>query len=156
MRRSAQAPGTFKPWDALARECRGDLERELSHEHCPSSPAKTVRAAMGCSVRFVGNPIRTKERQIEGLTGQRCAARGKGQRKTRRVESAGSTSAFSGVSLYPPHRCFPSNGLAVLGSLIPSCRLGRLRLFLDWACRQLQYGSPLPRSEVSDKNDCTV
>ncbi len=63
---------------------------------------------------------------------------------------------FSGVSLYPPHRCFPSNGLAVLGSLIPSCRLGRLRLFLDWACRQLQYGSPLPRSEVSDKNDCTV
>jgi hypothetical protein len=60
------------------------------------------------------------------------------------------------VSLYPLHRCFPSNGLAVLGSLIPSCRLGRLRLFLDWACRQLQYGSPLPRSEVSDKNDCTV
>src|SRR6266446_8895455 len=78
------------------------------------------------------------------------------QRKTRRVETAGSNSAFSGVSLYPPHRCFPSNGLAVLGSLIPSCRLGRLRLFLDWACRQLQYGSPLPRSEVSDKNDCTV
>jgi hypothetical protein len=111
---------------------------------------------MGCSVRFAGNPIRTKERRIEGLTGQRCAARGKSQRKTRRVESAGSKSAFSGVSLYPPHRCFPSNGLAVLGSLIPSCRLGRLRLFLNWACRQLQYGSPLPRSEVSDKNDCTV
>jgi hypothetical protein len=110
---------------------------------------------MGCSVRFGGNPIRTKERRTERLTGQRWAARGKGQRKTRRVESAGSKSAFSGVSLYPPHRCFPSNGLAVLGSLIP-CRLGRLRLFFDWACRQLQYGSPLPRSEVSDKNDCTV
>jgi hypothetical protein len=74
------------------------------------SPSKTVQAAMGCSVRFAGNPIRTKERRIERLTGQRCAARGKGQRKTRRVESAGSTSAFSGVSLYPPHRCFPSNG----------------------------------------------
>jgi hypothetical protein len=43
-----------------------------------------------------------------------------------------------------------------VGGLIPSCRLGRLRLFLDWACRQLQYGSPLPGSEVSDKNDCTV
>jgi hypothetical protein len=68
----------------------------------------------------------------------------------------GSKSVFSGVSLYPPHRCFPSNGLAVLDSLIPGCRLGRLRLFLDWACRQLQDGSPLPRSEVSDKNDCTV
>jgi len=27
--------------------------------------------------------------------------------------SAGSKSAFSGVSLYPPHRCFPSNGLAM-------------------------------------------
>jgi hypothetical protein len=111
---------------------------------------------MGCSVRFAGNPVRTKERRIERLTGQRWAARDKSQRKTRRVESAGSKSAFSGVSLYPLHRCFPSNGLAVLGSLIPSCRLGRLRLFRDWACRQLQYGSPLPRSEVSYKNDCTV
>jgi len=128
----------------------------FSHEHNPSSPSKTVRAAMGCSVRFAGDPIRTKERRIEGLAGQRRAARGKSPRKTRRAETAGSKSAFSGVSLYPPHRCFPSNGLAVLGSLIPSCRLGRLRLFLDWACRQLQYGSPLPRSEVSDKNDCTV
>jgi hypothetical protein len=128
----------------------------FSHEYYSSSHSKTVRAAMGCSVRFAGSPIRSKERRIEGLTGQRCAARGKSQGKTRRVESAGSKSAFSGVSLCLPHRCFPSNGLAVLGSLIPSCRLGRLRLFLDWACRQLQYGSPLPRSEVSDKNDCTV
>ena len=101
-------------------------------------------------------PSRTKERRIEGLTDQRCAARGKSQRKTRLVESAGSKSAFSGVSLYSLHRCFPSNGLAVLGSLIPSSRLGRRRLFLNWVCRQLQYGSPLPRSEVSDKNDCTV
>ena len=111
---------------------------------------------MGCSVRFAGDPIRTKERRIEGLTGQRCAARGKSQRKTRRVESAGSKSAFSGVSLYPLNRYFPSNGVAVLGSLIPSCRLGRLRLSRNWTCRQLQYGSPLPHSEVSDKNDCTV
>src|SRR5258708_31256518 len=111
---------------------------------------------MGCSVRFAGNPIRTKERRIERLTGQRCAACGKSQRKTRRLNPAGSKSAFSGVSLYPPHRCFPSNGLAVLGSLIPSCRLGRLRLFLDWACTQLQYGSPLPRSEVNDTIDFAV
>jgi hypothetical protein len=43
-----------------------------------------------------------------------------------------------------------------VGGLIPSCRLGRPRLFLDRACRQLQHGSPLPRSEVSDKDDCTV
>jgi hypothetical protein len=43
-----------------------------------------------------------------------------------------------------------------VGGLIPSRRLGRLRPFLDWARRQLQYRSPLPRSEVSDKNDCTV
>src|SRR5882724_5451307 len=43
-----------------------------------------------------------------------------------------------------------------VSGLIPSCRLGRLRPFLDWARRQLQYRSPLPRSEVSDKNDCTV
>src|SRR5258707_5519740 len=43
-----------------------------------------------------------------------------------------------------------------VSGLIPSCRLVRLRPFLDWARRQLQYRSPLPRSEVSDKNDCTV
>jgi hypothetical protein len=42
-----------------------------------------------------------------------------------------------------------------VSGLIPSCRLG-LRPFLDWARRQLQYRSPLPRSEVGDKNDCTV
>ena len=156
MSRSARPQGPLSPGTRWLVNGGAIRNGSFSHEHYSSSPSKTVRAAMGCSVRFAGNPIRTKERRIEGLTGQRCAARGKGQRKTRRVESAGSTSAFSGVSLYPPHRCFPSNGLAVLGSLIPSCRLGRLRLFLDWACRQLQYGSPLPRSEVSDKNDCTV
>jgi hypothetical protein len=32
---------------------------------------------MGCSVRFAGDPIRTKERRIEGLA------------KTRRAETAG-------------------------------------------------------------------
>jgi hypothetical protein len=37
-----------------------------------------------------------------------------------------------------------------------SRRLGRLRLFHDWACRQLQYRSPLPRSEVSNENDGAV
>jgi len=61
----------------------------FSHEHNPSSPSKTVRAAMGCSVRFAGDPIRTKERRIEGLAGQRRAARGKSPRKTRRAETAG-------------------------------------------------------------------
>ena len=43
-----------------------------------------------------------------------------------------------------------------VSGLIPNCRLGRLRPFLDWARRQLQYRSPLPRGDVSDKNDCTV
>ena len=149
-------PGTFNPGTRWLVNGGTIRNGRFSHEYYSSSHSKTVRAAMGCSVRFAGDPIRTKERRIEGLTGQRYAARGKSQSKTRRVESAGSKSAFSGVSLYSLHRCFPSNGLAVLGSLIPSSTLGRLRLFLNWACRQLQYGSPLPRSEVSDKNDCTA
>jgi hypothetical protein len=34
---------------------------------------------MGCSVRFAGNPGRTKKPRIERLTGQHCAARGKSQ-----------------------------------------------------------------------------
>jgi hypothetical protein len=102
------------------------------------------------AARFLRPPPAPRAHRPESQSQQLAAPKSK--RKTRRVESAGSKSAFSGVSF----RCFPSNGLAVLGSLIPSCRLGRLRLFLDWACRQLQYGSPLPRSEVSDKNDCTV
>jgi hypothetical protein len=37
-----------------------------------------------------------------------------------------------------------------VSGLIPNCRLGRLRPFLDWARRQLQYRSPLPGNEVSD------
>jgi hypothetical protein len=75
---------------------------------------------MGCSVRFASNPIRTNERRIERLTGQRCAARGESQRKTRRVESAGSKSAFSGVSWI--HHIAASHRTAslVLGSLIPT------------------------------------
>jgi putative transcriptional regulator len=35
-----------------------------------------------------------------------------------------------------------------VGGLVPSCGLGCLNLFLDWACRQLQNRSPLPGSEV--------
>jgi hypothetical protein len=58
---------------------------------------------MGCSVRFASNLTGPEERRIEGLTCQRCAARGESQRKVRRVESATSKSAVSGVSLYPPH-----------------------------------------------------
>jgi hypothetical protein len=56
----------------------------LSHEHYSSPPSKTLRAAMGCTVRFAGNPGRAKDGPIERLTGQHCSARGKGQRKTRR------------------------------------------------------------------------
>jgi hypothetical protein len=43
-----------------------------------------------------------------------------------------------------------AKGPSDVGGLIPSCRLGHLRLFLDWACRQLQYRSPLPGSEIGD------
>jgi hypothetical protein len=42
----------------------------LTHEHYSSSPSKTLRAAMGCSFRFAGNPGRTKERRIERTAGQ--------------------------------------------------------------------------------------
>src|ERR1700682_1418766 len=54
----------------------------FSHEHYSSSPSKTLRAAMGCSVRVAGNPGRTKEHRIERLT-VNIAPRAK--RKTRRV-----------------------------------------------------------------------
>ena len=47
-------------------------------------------------------------------------------------------------------------GPLVVSGLVPSCRFARFPPFLDWACRQLQYRSPLPGSEVGDKNDCTV
>jgi hypothetical protein len=46
---------------------------------------------MGYSVWFADSG-RINERQIEGLTGQHCAARGKSQRKTHRVASAGNWS----------------------------------------------------------------
>jgi hypothetical protein len=42
----------------------------FSHEHYSSSRSKTLRAAMGYSVRFAGNPAFTKERRIERLVGQ--------------------------------------------------------------------------------------
>jgi hypothetical protein len=64
------------------------IAQALSHS---SSHSKTLRAAMGCSVWFADSG-RIKERQIEGLTGQHCAARGKSQRKTHRVASAGNWS----------------------------------------------------------------
>src|SRR6266481_4566503 len=51
-------------------ECWGDPERSLSHGHYSPSSSKTFRAATGCSVRFAGNPDRTKERGIERLVGQ--------------------------------------------------------------------------------------
>jgi hypothetical protein len=54
-------PGTFKPAHAFC-ECWRDPERDPSHEHYSSSPSKTLRTAIGGSVRFAGNPIRTKQR----------------------------------------------------------------------------------------------
>jgi hypothetical protein len=58
----------------------------FSHEHYSSSHSKTLRAAMGCSVRFAGSPGRTKERRIERLAGQYAPH---GKRKTSRVEAEG-------------------------------------------------------------------
>ena len=43
-----------------------------------------------------------------------------------------------------------------VGDLAPRCRLARLWLFIDWACRQLQHRGPLPGREVGDKHDCAV
>jgi len=53
----------------------------FSHEHYSSSPSKTLRAAMGCPVRFAGNPRRTKERRIEGLAGQHAPLAAKAEEK---------------------------------------------------------------------------
>jgi hypothetical protein len=47
-------------------------------------------------------------------------------------------------------------GAASIGSRLPNNGSDRLRLFLDRVGGQLKYRSPLPGSEVSDKNDCTV
>src|SRR5882672_11759947 len=52
-----------------------------SHEHYSSSPSKTLRAAMGCSVRFAGNPGRTKECRIERLAGQHAPRATKAKEK---------------------------------------------------------------------------
>ena len=38
----------------------------FSHEHYPSSPSKTLRAAMGCSVQFAGNPSRNGTFRSQG------------------------------------------------------------------------------------------
>jgi hypothetical protein len=51
------------------------------HEHYSSSSSKTVRAAMDCSVRFAGNPGRTKERRIERLAGQHAPRAAKAKEK---------------------------------------------------------------------------
>jgi hypothetical protein len=64
-------------------------KRSSSHEHYSSSHSKTLRAAVGCSVWFA-NSGRIKDR-IERLTGQHCATRGKSQRKTCRISSAGNS-----------------------------------------------------------------
>jgi hypothetical protein len=58
--------------DAVAVNVGAIRNGSFSHEHYSSSPSKTLRAAMGCSVRFAGNPGRTKERRIERLSGQRA------------------------------------------------------------------------------------
>ncbi|WP_156042176.1 hypothetical protein [Bradyrhizobium sp. URHD0069] len=59
-------PRNLKLW---GRFCMLDGRNgSFSHGHSSSSPSKTLRAAMGCSVQFPGNPSRTKERWIESLT----------------------------------------------------------------------------------------
>jgi hypothetical protein len=42
----------------------------FSHEHYSTARSKTLRAAVGYSVRLAGNPALTKERRIERLAGQ--------------------------------------------------------------------------------------
>jgi hypothetical protein len=60
-------PWTLKPlWGVC---CWGDPE-SFSHEHYPSSPTKTLRATMVCSVLFAGHPGPTKERRTERLAGK--------------------------------------------------------------------------------------
>jgi hypothetical protein len=63
-------------------ECRPIQNGSFSHERYPPSPSKTLRAAMGRSVRFAGHPGRTKERRVERLAGQHA-------KQTRRVEAEG-------------------------------------------------------------------
>jgi hypothetical protein len=46
----------------------------LRHEHYSSAPSKTLRAAMGFSVRFAGSPGHAKDRPIEKLIGRHCSA----------------------------------------------------------------------------------
>jgi hypothetical protein len=43
-----------------------------------------------------------------------------------------------------------------ISSLISSRGLGRLNLFIHWACWQLQYRGPLSNCEIGDQNDCTI
>jgi hypothetical protein len=59
-----------------------------SHEHHSSSPSKTLRAALGCAVRFAGEPGHAKESRTE-TTADQHAPRGKSHRKSRRVEGEG-------------------------------------------------------------------
>jgi hypothetical protein len=63
-----------------------------NHEHYSSSPSKTLRAAMGCPVRFAGNPAHTKEHRIERLPSTLHGER-RSEGKTRRFESPGLKSA---------------------------------------------------------------
>jgi hypothetical protein len=53
----------------------------LSYGRYSASPPKTVRAAMGCSVRFAGNPGGTKEPRIERLAGQQAPRAAKAKEK---------------------------------------------------------------------------
>jgi hypothetical protein len=75
---------------------------------------------MGCSVRFAGNPGRTKDRRIERLTiniGPRSAK----PKKNPPVEFGGFDVCLYGVSCYPPHqegtrRREPAGALATMMS----------------------------------------
>src|SRR5258707_10351227 len=60
----------------------------LSHEYYPSSHSKTLRAAMGCPVRFAGNPGRTKSVGLKGSP-VNIARRAAKAKKTRRDGSVG-------------------------------------------------------------------
>jgi hypothetical protein len=63
----------LEPWERVV-DIGAIRNGTSSHERYSSSHSKTLRAAMGCSVRFAGNSSRANESRIEGSpVNMRCA-----------------------------------------------------------------------------------
>jgi hypothetical protein len=56
---------TFNPSGALTVNVGAIRKGSFSHEHCPSSPSKAVRAAMGCAVRRANRRERVRKPGFE-------------------------------------------------------------------------------------------